>query len=116
MFFGKVITQGKSFTFGQETADEVVGEIISLTNTVLAPTSTADASLWIKKGDEEFLIASLTKANPHATINVFISLFDEATLLVKGNGAIHITGFSDPEEGKDLPFDDEDDEDDEDVE
>jgi hypothetical protein len=110
MFFGKVLTQAKPFTFGAETAEEVAGEVISLTNIVLAPTSNADSSLWIKKGDEEFLIASLTKANPHATINVFVSLLDEATLIVKGNGAIHITGFADPDEGKDLPFGDDDEE------
>jgi len=61
MFFGKILSQGKNFTFNADSVEEAQGEVLSLTNVVLAPTSQAGASLWIKKDAEEFLIANLTK-------------------------------------------------------
>ena len=39
------------------------------------------------------MIATLTKDRPHVTLNVFITLLDELTLIVKGNGHIHLVGF-----------------------
>lgn len=81
---------------------------MSLTNVVLAPSSKEAGSLWIKKDNEEYLIASLTKERPQATINLFISLVDELTLLVKGNATLHVAGFYEPDQEADLPFGEED--------
>lgn len=70
------------------------------------------AQLYIKKDDAEFLVASLTKERPQATINLFICLLDNITLLVKGSGSIHVAGFNEPEPEGGLPFDGEEDEED----
>jgi len=82
--------------------------VLSLTNVVLAPTSKDSASLWIKKDNAEFLIASLTKDRSHTAINVFISLLDEVTFTVKGNGVLHVTGFFEPDQQGDLPLGEQD--------
>ena len=39
MFFGQVTTQGKPYAFTPETVGEEAGEVLSLTNVVLAPSS-----------------------------------------------------------------------------
>ena len=93
MFFGKILKEGQTYSFNPTEAEETQGEVLSITNVVLAPTSPAPTSLYIKKDSEEFLIASLTKDKPHVTLNVFISLLDEVSLVVKGSGTLHITGF-----------------------
>jgi hypothetical protein len=54
------------------------------------------------------LIASLTKERPQATVNLFISLADDLTLIVKGNATLHVVGFFEPDQDADLPFDEED--------
>ncbi len=54
------------------------------------------------------MIASLTKERPQATINLFISLADEVSLVVKGNATLHVVGFFEPDQDADLPFGDED--------
>ena len=66
------------------------------------------ASLYIKKGEEEFLVASLTKERPQTLTNIFITLTDAVTLVVKGNGIIHVIGFYEPEAEGDLDLDEED--------
>ena len=103
MFFGKILTQAQTFKFSTDEAEASQGEVLSITNLVLAPTSQAPASLWIKKDGEDFLIASLTKDKPQSSVNVFISLLDEAILSVKGNGTIHVTGFFEPDQQDELP-------------
>lgn len=47
---------------------------------------------------------------------MFISLVDELTIIVKGNATLHVTGFYEPDQDADLPFDEEDLEDLEDEE
>lgn len=49
-------------------------------------------------------MASLTKENPQARINLFVCLTDDVTLLVKGNATIHLVGFFEPDQEADLPF------------
>ena len=49
-------------------------------------------------------IASLTQEEPQTTISLYIALIDEATLLVKGNGIIHVIGFSEPDPEAGYPF------------
>lgn len=100
MFFGKALTSSQSFTFTAE--DENALEILTLTNVSLAPSSKEGASLYVKKGNEEFLVASLTKERPQATINIFVTLEDSITLVVKGNGTVHVIGFFEPEGDNDL--------------
>lgn len=39
MFFGKVISQSQPFHFNEENVDENAGEVLMLTNIVLAPQS-----------------------------------------------------------------------------
>ncbi len=75
---------------------------------MLAPNSNEPASLWAKKDGEEFLIASLTKDKPHVVINLFISLLDKITLINKGKGTIHLTGFFELDNGEGEEFDPED--------
>lgn len=106
MFFGKILNPGQTYKFSADQAEEDQGEVLSLTNVVLAPTSTEGASLYIKKGNDDFLITSLTKDKPHVAINVFISLLDEVTLHSKGKGVIHITGFFEPDQQGELPLGD----------
>jgi hypothetical protein len=48
------------------------------------------------------LIAHLTKEKSQVSINTFISLLDEVTLLVKGKGSLHVTGFFEPDQQGDL--------------
>ena len=55
--------------------------------------SKESASLYFKKDDEEFLVVTLTKEKSQATVNLFLALVDDVTLLVKGNGIIHVVGF-----------------------
>lgn len=105
MFFGKILSQGQSFKFSTQEAEESQGEVLSITNVVLAPSSKESVSLFAKKDNEEFLVATLTKERPHAVINLFISLLDEVTILTKGNGVLHITGFYEPDEAEPLPED-----------
>ncbi len=54
------------------------------------------------------MIASLTKERPQATVNLFISLADDLTLIVKGNATLHVVGFFEPDQDADLPFGEED--------
>lgn len=76
---------------------------------ILAPTSNQGASLWVKKDNEEFLVANLTKEKPQVTINLFISLLDDVTLIAKGAGVLHITGFYEPDQGEgELPLGEDD--------
>lgn len=106
MFFGKIISQAQPFRFAPtDNEEELEGTVLSLTNVVLAPSSKESVSLWVQKEDEEFLIATLTKEKPQATINLFLSLLDDATLKVKGNGVVHVVGFFEPDQEGDLPFD-----------
>lgn len=63
------------------------------------------ASLFIKKGGEEFLIASLTKDRPQAYTNIFVSLADDVEFVVKGNGIVHAIGFYEPEDDGPMDFD-----------
>jgi len=93
MFFGKILKDGQYYNFTANEAEETQGEVLSITNVVLAPNASGPASLYIKKNSDEFLIANLTKANPQVAVNVFISLLDEVSLVVKGSGTLHITGF-----------------------
>jgi hypothetical protein len=76
MFFGKILNSGQSFKFNPTDAEDSQGEVLSITNAVLAPSSKESVSLYVKKDDQEFLIATLTKERPHAVINVFLSLLD----------------------------------------
>ena len=46
----------------------------------------------------------MTKERPQATLNLFLSLVDEASLVVKGNATIHVVGFYEPDQEADLPF------------
>jgi hypothetical protein len=116
MFFGKVLNQGQNFKFSASEVEETQGEVLSITNVVLAPTSKENASLYVNKDGQEYLIATLTKERPQATINLFISLLDDVSLLVKGNGSLHITGFFEPDQDGDLPLEDDEDEEDEEEE
>lgn len=43
MFFGQVIAQNKPFAFTPENVGEEAGEVLSLTNVVLAPSSKVDS-------------------------------------------------------------------------
>ena len=107
MFFGKILNQGQSFKFNPEDAGDSQGEVLSITNVVLAPSSKESVSLFVKRENEEFLIATLTKDKPHVVINLFLSLLDEAVLVTKGNGTLHLTGFYEVEEGP-VPLGEED--------
>lgn len=82
--------------------------MLSITNVTLAPGSGNQASLYIKKDEQEFLVASLAKDRPQATVNLFIALLDQVTLLVKGDATIHIVGFFEPEQDGDFPYGEED--------
>jgi hypothetical protein len=111
MFFGKILSESQSFKFSADEAEASQGEVLNLTNVILAPTSNGSASLWIREqlNGEEYLIASLTKEQPHASIHLFISLLEQPTLFVKGSGIIHIIGFCEPdrqiEEAEEQPED-----------
>ena len=50
------------------------------------------------------MVASLTKERPQATINLFLALLDQVTLIVKGDATIHIVGFFEPEQDGDFPY------------
>ena len=102
MFFGKILNQGESYQFNAQNADEFQGEVLSITNAVLTPTSKESASLYIKQENKEFLIATLTKESPQISLNIFISLLDELQIYVKGNAAVHISGFFQPEQDEDY--------------
>ena len=104
MFFGKVISKNSPFAFSEENVDASAGEVLSITNLTLAPGSGNNASLWVKKENEDFFIGSVAKDHMHLTVNLFVSLIDNVTFHVKGDGTIHITGFFEPEQG-DLPLD-----------
>jgi len=49
MFFGKILASGQTFKFNPADAEDSQGEVLSITNVVLAPTSKDSASLYIKK-------------------------------------------------------------------
>lgn len=49
MFFGKVISQGNSFTYSEDTVDETVGDVISLSNAALSPNSKVDLPSYDRK-------------------------------------------------------------------
>jgi hypothetical protein len=98
MFFGKILSGGQSFKFSPEEAAASQGEVLSITNVVLAPSSKDQAALWANKDGQELLIATLTREHPHAALNLFISLLDGVTILNKGNGTLHVTGFYEPDE------------------
>lgn len=102
MFFGKILNQGESYQFNAQNADEFQGEVLSITNAVLTPTSKDSASLFIKQDNQEYLIATLTKECPQISLNIFISLLDELQIFVKGNASVHISGFFEPEQDEDY--------------
>lgn len=45
MFFGQIISQNKAFAFTPENVGEEAGEVLSLTNVVLAPSSKVGSSI-----------------------------------------------------------------------
>lgn len=102
MFFGKILKQGERYQFNAQNADEFQGEVLSITNAVLTPSSKESASLYINKDSKEYLIAYLSKESPQISLNIFISLLDELEIYVKGNAAVHITGFFEPEKDEDY--------------
>lgn len=104
MFFGKILNKNSPFLFNEENVDETAGDVLSVTNVTIAPGSGNQASFFIKKGNQEFLVASLTKERPQATVNLFVALVDEVTLLVKGDASVHILGFFEPEQDGDFPI------------
>ena len=60
------------------------------------------------------MVVSLTKERPQTTLNLFLAMIDDISLVIKGNGILHIVGFYEPEPEAELPFGDEDPEDEED--
>ena len=76
MFFGKVISKSAPFKFSEDNVDETAGDVLSITNLTLAPGSGNQAAFYIKKDTEEFLVGSVTKERPQATVNIFIALVD----------------------------------------
>ena len=93
MFFGKVLNQRERYQFNAQNTDEFQGEVLSITNAVLTPSSKESASIYIKQDNQEFLIATLTKEFPQISLNIFISLLDELEIFVKGNASVHVSGF-----------------------
>lgn len=77
--------------------------MLSITNVVLAPASKEQVSLFARKDGQDILIATLTRDHPHAVVNLFVSLLDDVTFVTKGNGALHITGFFEPDETEPVP-------------
>lgn len=110
MFFSKVLTKNQRYAFAPEKGNEY-RQTLSLTNLTLAPASKEGALVYIKKGTQEFLVASLTKERPQVTINIFITLTDNIEIAVKGNGIIHVVGFFEPINKKSLDLDGEESED-----
>ncbi len=51
MFFGQVISQSKPYAFSPETVSEEAGEVLSLTNVVLAPSSKVKIYIILRKAD-----------------------------------------------------------------
>lgn len=51
MFFGQVIAQNKPFAFNPENVGEEAGEVLSLTNVVLAPNSKVKTLFIFRKAD-----------------------------------------------------------------
>ena len=102
MFFGKILNKNRPFPYTAESVEAVNGEVLSITNLALDPKSEEPASLFIKKQDGEYLIATATKEKPHQMLNLFISLADKITLIVKGNGSVHVSGFIEPDQAEGL--------------
>jgi hypothetical protein len=51
MFFGQVITQSTPYSFNPETVSEDAGEVLSITNVVLAPSSKVSFYFIFRKAD-----------------------------------------------------------------
>ncbi len=51
MFFGQVISQNKPYAFTPENVGEEAGEVLSLTNVVLAPASKVNKYFIFRKAD-----------------------------------------------------------------
>ena len=108
MLFGKVLKQGAPFTFNEDILDNPeiaeAGAVLAIHNIALAPENLSQTSLWVKKDDQEFLIATLSKEHSHASIDLHLFIQDDSQLFVKGNGSIHVLGSFELDE---EPFDSE---------
>jgi len=51
MFFGQVLTQSTPYNFTPENVSEEAGEVLSLTNVVLAPSSKVNSYIIFRKAD-----------------------------------------------------------------
>lgn len=55
------------------------------------------AELYVKVQDKDYLIAVLTQQHPQATLDIHLSVLDNAQIHVKDNGTVHVVGLYDNE-------------------
>jgi hypothetical protein len=98
MFFGFVLAPGKSYKFTEEELGK--GDVLSVTNAVLSAPGkkvtqkSIQADVYVRVRDEDFIVARLSDHIPQATLDLHLSVLDEAELFVKDNSApVHLVGF-----------------------
>lgn len=90
MFFGQVVTKSNPFKVNVSP-----DQVLCLTNVSLASGSGDNDALEIKNQDgKSFLITHLNQTKSSQPINVFLSANDQVTLINKGSGILHVTGFT----------------------
>jgi hypothetical protein len=58
----------------------------------LSDENVGQTSLWVKKQGQEFLVAVLNKERLQAMVELNLYIYDDAELIVKGPGTMHVIG------------------------
>lgn len=53
--------------------------------------------MFVKQNDEELLLCTLTHKYPQQAVNMYVEISEPVEFLVRGNGAVHLIGFYEPE-------------------
>ena len=80
-----------------EGTEEVTPTLV-IHNAALGPENRGATSLWVKKDEQEFLIATLSGEHSFASLNIYLFIDDNSELFVKGPGSIHLIGTFSNEE------------------
>ena len=76
MFFGKILKANENWKFDLQNIEPTQGDVLSLTNVCLVPSTGNNGELWIKQDGQEYLITSVSTTKSSQAINIFISILD----------------------------------------
>ena len=100
MFWGCVVTESKPFVLPEDSEHE----LLHISNAALSKSSEPGKTyLLLHKGDEAFTIGSLQKDKVDMLVfDIYVRTSQKVKFTVSGKGEVHITGYFEPTEERDI--------------